>query len=134
MQVFRGRDWNRPKKLLGDTLFTVMQSTSVEQAIQLYKTLKAKDSTMYDYSSYALELLGERLLMLGMYPEAAAIFQLAVKEYPAYTYGYLYMGRAYEKWGKPKEAIIAYQKAVTQDKKSRPGKDAAFQLQHLKGE
>jgi CubicO group peptidase (beta-lactamase class C family) len=131
MQVFRDRDWKRPKKLLADTLFTLMQSSSAEQAIQLYKTLKATDSTMYDYSSYALELLGERLLMLGMYPEAAAIFQLAVNEHPNYTYGYLYMGRAYEKWGKQKEAIRAYQKAVTQDKHSRPGIDAAFQLKHL---
>jgi CubicO group peptidase (beta-lactamase class C family) len=131
MQLFRGRDWKRPKKLIADTLFTVMQRTSIEQAVQLYKTLKATDSTMYDYSSYALELLGERLFMLDMYPEAAAIFQLAVKEYPKYTYGYFYMGQAYEKWGKRKEAIIAYQKAVTQDKNSRPGVDAAFQLKHL---
>ena len=133
MQVFRGREWTAPKKLLGDTLFTLMLSASVEQAIQLYKTLKAEHSTMYDYSSYALELLGERLLMLSLYAEAAAIFQLAVNEYPKYTYGYLYMGRAYEKMGKRKEAIIAYQKAVTQDKNSRPGKDAAFQIKHLLG-
>jgi CubicO group peptidase (beta-lactamase class C family) len=132
MQVFHVREWNRPKKLLADTLFTVMQNTSVDNAIQLYKTIKATDSTRYDYSSYALELLGERLMMLSMYPEAAAIFQLTVNEYPNYTYGYLYMGRAYEKWGKQKEAIRAYQKAVTQDKNSRPGIDAAFQLKYLK--
>jgi tetratricopeptide (TPR) repeat protein len=42
------------------------------------------------------------------------------------------MGRAYEKSGKLKEAIQAYQKAVAQDKNSRPGIDAAFQLKHLK--
>lgn len=132
MHIFRGRKWSEPKKLLSDTLFNVIKGTSVDRAIQLYKTLKATDSTEYDYSSYALELLGERLLMLSMYSEAAAIFQLAVNEYPLYTYGYLYMGRAYEKSGKIKEAVIAYQKAVTEGKNSRPAIDAAFQLKHLK--
>ncbi len=131
MHVFRGREWSQPKKLLADTLFQVMQNTSVQNAILLYEILKTKDSTRYDYSSYALELLGERLLMLSMYPEAAAIFELAVNEYPTYTYGYLYMGRAYEKWGKLKEAILAYKKAVAQNKNSRPGIDAAFQLKQL---
>ena len=131
MHIFRGRNWSAPKKLLADTLFRVMQSTSVENAILLYKKMKVTDSISYDYSSYALELLGERLLMLSMYPEAAAIFQLAVNENPTYTYGYLYLGRAFEKWGKQKEAIKAYQKAVAHDKNSRPGIDAAFRLKHL---
>lgn len=132
MQVFRGREWSHPKKLLADTLFQVMQSSSVQNAVLLYKTLKAIDSTKYDYSSYALEHLGERLLMLSLYADAAAIFALAVNEYPTYTYGYLYLGRAYEKLGKQKEAILAYQRAVAQDKNSRPGIDATFQLKQLK--
>ncbi|HUC82807.1 MAG TPA: serine hydrolase [Flavisolibacter sp.] len=131
MHLFRGRQWSEPKKLLSDTIFNIIKENSVEQAVQLYKKLKATDSTKYDYSSYALELLGERLLMLSMYSEAAAIFQLAVSEYPSYTHGYLYMGRAYEKCGKIKEAIMAYQKAVAEGKNSRPGIDAAFQLKHL---
>lgn len=131
MQIFRGRNWRAPKKLLADTLFTEMQNTSAERAVGFYKKMKATDSASYDYSSYALELLGERLLMLSMYPEAAAIFKLAVEEYPTYTYGYLYLGRAFEKWGKRKEAIEAYQQAVAQDKNSRPGIDAAFRLRQL---
>lgn len=131
MHIFRGINWAVPKKLLADTLFAVMQNTSIENAILLYKKMKVTDSTSYNYSSYALELLGERLLMLSMYPEAAAIFQLAVNEYPTYTYGYLYLGRAFEKWGKQNEAIAAYKKAVSQDKNSRPGIDAAFRLKQL---
>ncbi|HEU4471908.1 MAG TPA: serine hydrolase, partial [Flavisolibacter sp.] len=131
MQVFRGRKWIAPKRLLADTLYGVMQAASVQKAIQVYQSLKKTDSLNYDFSSYSLELLGERLLMLSSYAEAAAIFQLALNEFPNYTYGYLYLGRAYEKWGKYKEAIVAYQKAVDQDKNSRPGKDAAFQLKRL---
>jgi tetratricopeptide (TPR) repeat protein len=81
---------------------------------------------LYDYSSYSLELLGERQLMLGMYLEGAAIFQLAVNEFPTYTYGYLYMGRAYEESGKQKDAIQAYQKIVTKDKKIKTWNRRSF--------
>lgn len=132
MRVFRGREWNQPKYLLADTLFKVMQTASLQKAISLYKTLKRTDSTRYDYSSYALELLGERLLLLSKYAEAVAIFELAVEEDPTYTYGYLYIGRAYEKWGKLEKAIEAYEKAVMKDKGSRPGIDAAFQIKYLR--
>lgn len=133
MHIFRGRKWSKPKRLLADTLFTVMQETSIENSVKVYYSLRKSDSLNYDFKSYDLELLGERLMLLNLNTEAAAIFNLAVKEFPDYTYGYLYLGRAYEKLKMTKEAIISYQKAVSQDKNSRPGIDAAFQLKHLSG-
>ncbi len=131
MQIFRGREWQQPKKILGDTLFLAINEVSIEHAVKLYKTLKSGAPGMFDYSSYALELLGERLMMLGQYDWAAAIFRLAINEFPDYTYGYLYLGRSYERLGQISEAISAYQKAVEKNRDSRPGRDAAFQLKYL---
>jgi tetratricopeptide (TPR) repeat protein len=133
MQILRGNIWKRPKKLFADKLYSVIQTTSIATAISLYKNLKRNDSTQYDLSSSSLEFLGERLLIFLKYEAAAAIFQLAVQENPKYTYGYFYLGKAYEKWGKRQEAIEAYQTAVKNDKNSRPGIDAAFQINYLNG-
>ncbi|MFZ1800201.1 MAG: serine hydrolase [Chitinophagaceae bacterium] len=131
MQIFRGNIWKKPKQLLADTLYTIMLQSSVENAIEMYKTLKNTDSTSYDYSSSSLSFLGERLFLFQNYYEAAAIFNLAVQENPHFAYGYYYLGKTYEKWGKPEDAIRAYTKAVDMDKNSRPGIDAAYQLKYL---
>jgi tetratricopeptide (TPR) repeat protein len=133
MRLFRGSPWREPKNLLADKLFAVMQTTSVADAILTYKNLKLKDSMLYDFSNASLEFLGERLLLLQKYEAAAAIFLLAVEENPNYTYGYFYLGKTYEKWGKREEAIKAYQIAVKKDKNSRPAIDAAFQIKYLNG-
>lgn len=131
MKLFRGGNWKEPQKLLADTLYSIMQRTSVEDAIQAYKDLKRTEPAMFDFSSYSLELLGERLLLIKNYESAAAIFQLAVEMDPDYTYGYYFMGRAFEKGSKIQEALRAYQAAVRKDKDSRPGIDAAFQIKYL---
>ena len=133
MQIFRRKKFTQPNRLLADTLYSIMQKTTVENAIWSYKKLKLSDSTAYDFSSSSLEFLGERLLLFQNYVAAIAIFQLAVAENPGYTYGYFYLGKAYEKSGKLNEAVKAYQKVVDKDKNSRPGIDAAFQLQYLTG-
>lgn len=134
MKMLRGGNWKEPKPLLADTLYRVMQSTSISNVILVYKNLKKIDSTAFDFSSSSLELLGERLLLLQNYEAATAIFQLAVEETPKYTYGYFYLGKAFEKWGKLKKAIEAYETAVIKDKDSRPGIDAAFQIRYLKNQ
>jgi tetratricopeptide (TPR) repeat protein len=79
-----------------------------------------------------LEFLGERLFEFRNFEAAAAIFKLAVEEFPGYTAGYYYLGKAYEKSGRIAKAIAAYQMAVTKDKLSRAGVDAAFQIKYLK--
>lgn len=132
MKLFRGSTWEEPKRLLADTLYTIMQRTSVAEAIQACKNFKRADSTMFDFSSASLELLGERLLLMHNYEAAAAIFKLAVEMNPDYTYGYYYLGKAFEKNGKIQEAITAYEAAVQKGKNSRPGIDAAFQINYLK--
>ena len=114
MRIFRKGIWDKPGKLLADTLYDVMRNTSTENAVQLYKKLKATSPDQYDYGSSSLEHLGERLLSLEKYAEAAAIFQLSTAEYPKYTDGYFYLGRTYEKWGKMEEAIKAYKKVVSE--------------------
>ena len=131
MKIFRGRIWEEPRKLLADTLYTIIQKASVKEAIQSFKNLRNNDSIMFDFGSSSLELLGERLLLKQSYEEAVAIFKLAVEVNPNYTYGYFYLGKALEKQGKISEAINAYQTAVLKDKNSRPGIDAAFQIKHL---
>ena len=131
MQLFRGKPWKRPKQLLADTLYKIMQQSSIENAIQAYRNLKKRDSTLYDYRSSSLEFLGERLMLFQNYNEAAAIFQLIVQENPNDASGYFYLGKAYEKWGKFAEAIKAYQIAVSKGKNSRPAIDAAFQIKYL---
>ncbi|MEO7446191.1 MAG: tetratricopeptide repeat protein, partial [Ferruginibacter sp.] len=134
MKIYRGGTWEKPRKLIADTLYTVMQKSSVADAIRVYKNLKKTDSTAFDYSSSALEWLGERLLLFKDYEAATAIFKLATEVNPDYAYGYFYLGHVYEKWGKLPEAIEAYQMAVTKDKNARSGIDAAFQLQYLKSQ
>lgn len=132
MKIFRGVNWVSPKSLIADTLYSVMQKKSISDATLVYKNLEKTDSISFDLSSGSLELLGERLMLLKNYEAATAIFQLAVNENPNYTYGYYYLGRAFEKWGKISQALKAYETAVSKDKNSRPGIDAAFQIAWLK--
>ncbi|TDE17786.1 serine hydrolase domain-containing protein [Dyadobacter psychrotolerans] len=119
MKIFRIGTWDKPGKLLTDTLYNLIRESTSDSAIEIYRDLKLNHPNKYNYSSSSLEHLGERLLILGKYAEAAAIFQLSTKEFPSYTNGYFYEGRAYEKLGKRKEAIKAYNKAVLQNKSSR---------------
>ena len=133
MQLFRGNSLKEPKQLLADTLYKTILTSSIQNAIQRYKDLKRSDSTLYDYSTSALEFLGERLLLFQKYKEAAAVFQLAVEEDPNYAAGYFYIGKAFEKQGEFSKAIKAYQIAVTKGKNSRTAVDAAFQMKYLKG-
>ena len=132
MRIFRNKTWDKPNKLLADTLYDVMRNTTIENAVLLYKNLKINNPHQYDYGSSSLEHLGDRLLQLEKYAEATAIFQLSTQEFPKYTDGYFYLGRAYEKWGKRNKALEAYRKAVSQNSVSRAGKDAAFQINYLK--
>ncbi|RYY71196.1 MAG: hypothetical protein EOO13_03995 [Chitinophagaceae bacterium] len=131
--LFKGNPWKEPKKLLADTLYKVIRQSSVEEAIQTYMHLKQTDSTAYNYSPSSLEFLAERLLLFQHYREAIAIFQLMVQENADNASAYFYIGKAYEKSGRPNEAIKAYQLAVNKGKNSRPAIDAAFQLKYLKG-
>lgn len=131
LKIFRGEKPISPKRLLADTLFTIYQKEGISNAIKQYQQLKLEHSAKYDFNSYSLEWFGERLLLMQSFVDAAAVFALAVTEFPDYTYGFLYLGRAYEKAGRRDLAISAYQKAVEKDKNSRPGRDAAFQLKYL---
>lgn len=110
-----------------------MIGKGIEEGIEHYKKIKKGNAGGYDLSSSSLELLGERLLLLQKYAEASAVFQLAVEQYPEYVYGYFYLGRVYEKWGKTKEAIAAYQKAADKGNGSRASIDAVFQIKYLSG-
>ncbi|MEO6346897.1 MAG: tetratricopeptide repeat protein, partial [Aquaticitalea sp.] len=131
MKVFRRNEWIRPFRILSDTLYPIMQQDSIKSAIYTYKYLKKNHPTAYDYSSESLELFGERLMLLQKYQEAVAIFSLAVEEEPNFIYGYLHLGRAFEKLGEQNEAIKAYKIAVVKGDNTRVGNDAAFQLKKL---
>ena len=132
MRLFDGIALIQPNHLLADKLYAIMQATSVEDVALNYRALKTEEPANYDYSSSSLELLGERLMLLRNFTWAAAVFQLAVEEYPDYTYGYYYLGKAYEQVGKRDEAIQSYHEAIRRDKNSRPAIESAFQIKHLR--
>ncbi len=132
MRIFRGNSFRQPKRLLADTLYTIMERASIEEAERAYKDLKKNDSARYEYGRQPLEFLAERLMAFGRNKEAIAVFALALEEDPGYFAAYYYMGKAYEGLGKVKEAIRMYEMAVAKGKQSRAATDAAFQIRYLR--
>ena len=131
MKIFRGLNWDSPKKLLADNLYKIIVNSQLTDFSPAYHNLKRNDSALYDLGPAALEFLGERLMVAKKYSAAAAVFQLQVEEDPGSAYGYFCLGRAFEKWGKVKDAIDAYKLAVQADPTSRAANDAAFQIRQL---
>jgi CubicO group peptidase (beta-lactamase class C family) len=132
LRLLNGKPVINPKPLLADTLYSVISTEGMPAAVKLYRNLKILYPDRYEFNSASLEWMGEGLLHLNEYEKAAEVFKFALNEFPDYTYGWLYLGRAYEKNGRNADAINAYENAVKKDKNSRPGRDAAFQLNYLK--
>ncbi|MBC7829086.1 MAG: tetratricopeptide repeat protein, partial [Chitinophagaceae bacterium] len=131
LRIFRGGSWDIPKQLLADTLYKIIRKGGVAELSKAYHNLKFADFPTYNFSTASLEFLGERLMVSQNYSAAVAVFLLAVDEDPSFAYGYLYLGRAYEKLGRVDIAIKAYKKAITVNKTSRAANEAVFQIRYL---
>ena len=101
-----------PRMSIADLLFKTVRDRGVEAAIAEYRDLKAKQSTVYDFSEPELNRLGYQLLGAKKVNEAIEIFKLNVGAYPEGFNTYDSLGEAYMTSGNKELAIQNYKKSL----------------------
>jgi predicted alpha/beta superfamily hydrolase len=99
----------RPIELALDS---VIGRDGISAAVSLYHHLARTERQEYDFSEVQLNRLGYRLLRSGRVPEAVAILQLNVEQYPASWNAYDSLGEAYMAAGDRQRAIENYGKSL----------------------
>lgn len=94
-----------------------------------YRTLKAKDSTGYDFSEPELNTLGYYLLRHGAPAEAVRFFALNAEQFPESANVYDSLGEALLATGDTAQAIINYRKSVTLNPGNTSGADVLRQIE-----
>ncbi|MCC6865819.1 MAG: FKBP-type peptidyl-prolyl cis-trans isomerase [Ignavibacteria bacterium] len=99
---------HKPKKSIVDTLMAVILDKNVEKAVQLYWNLYEDKPDDYNFKESQLNVLGYRLLQVGLYKQAVEIFKLNVEQYPDSFNTYDSLGEGYMNAGDTKNAIKNY--------------------------
>ena len=100
-----------------------------EDAVRLYRTLKAQQPPEYTFAEADINQLGYALLQAGRTDDAIAVLALNVEEHPGSWNAYDSLGEAYMTAGKRELAIANYSKSL----ELNPGNTNATQvLERLK--
>ncbi|TAK66145.1 MAG: hypothetical protein EPO24_01785 [Bacteroidetes bacterium] len=104
------------KKNIGTAMNETMNATSLKDAIEQYKTLKAAQDTTYDFGANQLNTLSKYLADRGKAKEAIEIAKLNLEVFPNEAVQYFLLGYAYQKDGQKEPAREQYKKALEIDK------------------
>lgn len=95
-----------------EVLFKTVKTEPIEKVIQQYHDLKARKSTVYDFSEPKLNLLGYYLLNKNRITDAIAIFKMNVEAFPEAWNVYDSLGEAYALANETELAIQNYRKSL----------------------
>jgi polyisoprenoid-binding protein YceI len=101
------------KKSIAQAMLETMNSKSLTEAIEQYKTLKA--DTTYDSGPNQLGILTMRFSEKGKTKDAIEVGKLSVEAYPNDSQQYFRLGYAYQKDGNKAQAKENYKKALELD-------------------
>jgi tetratricopeptide (TPR) repeat protein len=112
-----------PKKPIADTLLEVILNYGgIKKAKELYYELKDEYENLYNFKESQLNILGYRLLQVGLNKEAIEIFKINVEQYPDSFNVYDSLGEAYMINGDKELAIKNYEKSIKLNPDNENGK------------
>jgi CubicO group peptidase (beta-lactamase class C family) len=110
--VLNGRPYNLPKLPIADAIYKSYNSDGIDVALNLYASLKQKETESYDFGIVELDELGYKLLRSSDAKAAIKVFQLNIEAYPSIADLYDSLGDGYLKNGDHDSAVKAYKKAL----------------------
>lgn len=114
---------HKTRKPIADTLMEViLNGGGVEKAKELYYDLKDEHEDDYNFKEAQLNILGYKLMQVGMVKEAIAIFKINVAEFPNSSNVYDSLGEGYMANGDTKLAIKNYEISLKLDPKNNNAK------------
>jgi FKBP-type peptidyl-prolyl cis-trans isomerase 2 len=112
-----------PRKSIVDTLMEVILNYGgIKKAKEMYYELKDEHEDEYNFKESQLNILGYRLLQVGLNKEAIEIFKVNVAEFPDAYNTYDSLGEAYMINGDKELAIKNYEKSVKLNPNNENGK------------
>jgi len=112
-----------PKKPIIDTLMEIILNYGgIKKAKELYYELKDEHEGDYNFKESQLNILGYRLLQVGLNKEAIEIFKINVDEYPDSFNVYDSLGEGYMITGDKKLAIKNYEISIKLNPNNENGK------------
>jgi tetratricopeptide (TPR) repeat protein len=139
-QMFRGitdilydRTPVHPKVSIAEIVDVETKKNGIEGAVQLYKELRRKESSSWDFGERELNTLGYRYLRAGLVREAVEIFKLNVEAYPESANLFDSYGEGLASLGHIDEAIRAYERALALDSKTPNAKRIIAKLRAERG-
>jgi CubicO group peptidase (beta-lactamase class C family) len=114
------------------TLFLIAEVKGSPAALQHYEELKKTNSLAQKVDEATLNRLGYMLLSAGKTPDAIAVFQRNVLEYPQSGNVYDSLGEAYLKAGQKGKAIQNYEKSLQLDPKNQNAVEMLKKLKEMK--
>ena len=121
MKVLNGKDYDPPKKSLGNFIYTEMKNNGKDNFINNYETLLHENGYEIE-NDMTLNMLGYSFLNQNMPDEAIAVFNLNVKLFPKVVNCYDSLGEAYMMSGNKSEAIKNYEIVLKMDPENKNAK------------
>lgn len=128
VQILYDREFNYPKKPIGNHILTVIEEEGIDPAIETYKVLKEEEQESFNFGEGELNTLGYMLLRNNQVDEAIKVFQLNIEEYPKAFNTYDSMGEAFMVKGNKEKAIEYYKKSVELNPQNQNGFDKLKEL------
>jgi tetratricopeptide (TPR) repeat protein len=128
VQILYDREFNYPKKPIGNHILTVIEEEGIDPAIETYKVLKEEEQESFNFGEGELNTLGYMLLRNNQVDEAIKVFQLNIEEYPKAFNTYDSMGEAFMVKGDKEKAIEYYKKSVELNPQNQNGFDKLKEL------
>ena len=120
LSILRGIAPKQPKASIAQAVMAALETSSVTEAVARYRTLKATQAAVYDFSEEELNAVGYHLLRTGRVADAIEIFKLNVEMFPQSANPYDSLGEAYAASGNKALAIANYRR-VLELKPANPG-------------
>ena len=119
-----------PKLSITDTLLKVFSIKGIDEAIDLYKVLKANQYEKFAFRESELNNLGYALLENKRVLEAIEVFKLNVEEYPDSWNVYDSLAEGYMLKGEKENAIKFYKKSIEMNPGNKAGKKNLERLEN----
>jgi peptidylprolyl isomerase len=119
---------NEPKLSVTDTMMTVLFESNIEDAVAVYKDLKANAPDKYNFKESQLNTLGYQLLQIGRTKDAIEIFKLNIKQFPNSFNVYDSMGEAYMIDKNKELAVKNYEKSLELNPKNKNAEEMIKKL------
>lgn len=103
-----------PPPPIADRVWTVINAQGVDSAIGLYRALRARDSTAYNFGARQLDVLGHRLIQLNRPKEALKVLIVNAERFPQ-AGEYESLGEAYAFADDRTRALDCYRRAAALD-------------------